>query len=117
MIKQGEQTIPEFVKAIENKHYIVKLEIKRQNIENRSFTYTASGIYENPNEYGNSEGGQTMNTDHIEPSITQVPYVDFVLIKSLTKEEELLIFSYVSRDLLHLTIWKISHSYSFKLQK
>ncbi|KAK1361517.1 hypothetical protein POM88_045991 [Heracleum sosnowskyi] len=66
----NEENMPSIVKLLENRYYTVKLEIKRSNIEQKSFTYVATGIFENPaqtNKTGISET-QTLNESATETS-------------------------------------------------
>lgn len=85
---QEEETIPHFVKEIENRYYTVKLEIKRPNIEQKSFTYIATGIYENRNDCSSSHIDQSQMTDQMEQSITQVTSINFLMSKWIAKGKE-----------------------------
>lgn len=64
--------IPQVVKQLENRHFTVKLEIKRANIEEKSFTYIASGIYETVTHCNNNNVEDTAMMDNMEQSVTQV---------------------------------------------
>lgn len=70
-ITQDEETIPEVVKTMVNKYYTVKLQIKRANVEEKSFTYVATGIFQTPANESNSQIDESRVTDAMQVSVTQ----------------------------------------------
>lgn len=70
-IKEVEK-MPAIVRNIENKLCAVKLKVKRPNIEEKSFTYEASGIFEISKYEPKTQMDNENMTDSMEDSATQV---------------------------------------------
>lgn len=69
---QNVKNIPASVKKIENKYYSVKLCITERNIEKKSFTYQASGIFHISTDQPTRNMDNQRTTENMEDSITQV---------------------------------------------
>lgn len=67
--------IPDFVKIMENKYYAVKLEVKRRNVDEKSFTYVATAIFQIFGHDNNTEMNDNTVTEHMEESMTRVSII------------------------------------------
>lgn len=66
-----EESIPEIVNSMVNKYYTVKLEIKRANVLEKSFTYVATGIYQTTGNETNSQIDESRVTETMQVSVPQ----------------------------------------------
>lgn len=74
---KDEENIPVIVKTMEKKYYTIKLEINRRNVEEKSFTYFASGIFENCGEGHNTDMNEIGATNCMQESMPQVKILTF----------------------------------------